>query len=62
MWMCSLFCRLQEDSESLKISFNVYQPDAVAKFKKTNPGKPYVRMCVQRYARALKHTVNPNDL
>lgn len=34
----------------MKISFNVYQPDAVAKFKKTNPGKPYVRMCVQRYA------------
>ncbi|KAI6075645.1 TRNA-splicing endonuclease subunit Sen54 [Aix galericulata] len=41
--------RLQEDSESLKISFNVYQPDAVAKFKKTNPGKPYVRMCVQSF-------------
>uniref|UniRef100_A0A493TDW3 tRNA splicing endonuclease subunit 54 n=1 Tax=Anas platyrhynchos platyrhynchos TaxID=8840 RepID=A0A493TDW3_ANAPP len=41
--------RLQEDSGSLKISFNVYQPDAVAKFKKTNPGKPYVRMCVQSF-------------
>uniref|UniRef100_A0A8B9TBS6 tRNA splicing endonuclease subunit 54 n=1 Tax=Anas platyrhynchos TaxID=8839 RepID=A0A8B9TBS6_ANAPL len=41
--------RLVEDSESLKISFNVYQPDAVAKFKKTNPGKPYVRMCVQSF-------------
>ncbi|KAM9177865.1 tRNA-splicing endonuclease subunit Sen54 [Mergus octosetaceus] len=41
--------RLQEDPESLKISFNVYQPDAVAKFKKTNPGKPYVRMCVQSF-------------
>lgn len=38
----------------MKISFNVYQPDAVAKFKKTNPGKPYVRMCVQRYARGFE--------
>lgn len=33
----------------MKISFNVYQADAVAKFKKTNPGKPYVRMCVQSF-------------
>lgn len=50
----------------MKISFNVYQADAVAKFKKTNPGKPYVRMCVQRYARVLcgvlKQAVSPNDL
>ncbi|XP_042721198.1 tRNA-splicing endonuclease subunit Sen54 isoform X1 [Lagopus leucura] len=41
--------RLQEDLESIKIDFNVYQADAVAKFKKTNPGKPYVRMCVQSF-------------
>lgn len=40
---------LQEDLESIKIDFNVYQADAVAKFKKTNPGKPYVRMCVQSF-------------
>ncbi|KAM6345320.1 LLGL scribble cell polarity complex component 2-like isoform 2-T2 [Alca torda] len=41
--------RLQEDPESMKIDFNVYQADAVAKFKKTNPGKPYVRMCVRSF-------------
>uniref|UniRef100_A0A8B9GDS6 tRNA splicing endonuclease subunit 54 n=1 Tax=Amazona collaria TaxID=241587 RepID=A0A8B9GDS6_9PSIT len=41
--------RLQEDSEGMKIHFNVYQADAVARFKKTNPGKPYVRMCVQSF-------------
>ncbi|XP_071321038.1 tRNA-splicing endonuclease subunit Sen54 [Trachinotus anak] len=29
-----------------KICFNVYQPDTVADFKKSNPGKPYSRMCV----------------
>lgn len=33
----------------MKIDFNVYQADAVSRFKKTNPGKPHVRMCVRRY-------------
>ncbi|XP_056144213.1 tRNA-splicing endonuclease subunit Sen54 isoform X2 [Lampris incognitus] len=33
-------------SEEWKICFNVYQPDTVAEFKKSNPGKPYSRMCV----------------
>ncbi|NWX84083.1 SEN54 endonuclease, partial [Nothoprocta pentlandii] len=41
--------RLQEDTESITIDFNVYQADAVARFKKTNPGKPYVRMCVRSF-------------
>ncbi|NXD26426.1 SEN54 endonuclease, partial [Spelaeornis formosus] len=41
--------RLQEDPETMKIDFNVYQADAVAKFKKTNPGKPHVRMCVRSF-------------
>ncbi|XP_075374634.1 tRNA-splicing endonuclease subunit Sen54 isoform X1 [Mycteria americana] len=41
--------RLQEDPKGMKIDFNVYQADAVAKFKKTNPGKPYVRMCVRSF-------------
>ncbi|XP_015501620.1 tRNA-splicing endonuclease subunit Sen54 isoform X3 [Parus major] len=41
--------RLQEDPEALKIDFNVYQADAVSKFKKTNPGKPHVRMCVRSF-------------
>ncbi|NXU54162.1 SEN54 endonuclease, partial [Turnix velox] len=40
---------LQEDPEGMRIDFNVYQADAVAKFKKTNPGKPYVRMCVRSF-------------
>uniref|UniRef100_A0A667XE39 TSEN54 tRNA splicing endonuclease subunit n=1 Tax=Myripristis murdjan TaxID=586833 RepID=A0A667XE39_9TELE len=44
--------RLQDDASRLKssdewrICFNVYQPDTVADFKKSNPGKPYSRMCV----------------
>ncbi|MEQ2201476.1 hypothetical protein XENOCAPTIV_012979 [Xenoophorus captivus] len=33
-------------SEEWRICFNVYQPDSVADFKKSNPGKPYSRMCV----------------
>lgn len=33
----------------MKIDFNVYQADAVSKFKKTNPGKPHVRMCVRSF-------------
>uniref|UniRef100_A0A665TP89 tRNA-splicing endonuclease subunit Sen54 N-terminal domain-containing protein n=1 Tax=Echeneis naucrates TaxID=173247 RepID=A0A665TP89_ECHNA len=33
-------------SDEWKICFNVYQPDTVADFKKSNPGKPYSRMCV----------------
>ncbi|NXJ04853.1 SEN54 endonuclease, partial [Odontophorus gujanensis] len=44
---------LQEDLESIKIDFNVYQADAVATFKKTNPGKPYVRMCVQSFDKQI---------
>ncbi|XP_041939016.1 tRNA-splicing endonuclease subunit Sen54 isoform X1 [Alosa sapidissima] len=44
--------RLLDDAISLsipsqwKISFDVYQPDTVADYKKSNPGKPYTRMCV----------------
>ncbi|CAJ1075575.1 tRNA-splicing endonuclease subunit Sen54 [Xyrichtys novacula] len=33
-------------SDQWRIRFNVYQPDTVADFKKTNPGRPYCRMCV----------------
>uniref|UniRef100_A0A673AEF8 tRNA-splicing endonuclease subunit Sen54 N-terminal domain-containing protein n=1 Tax=Sphaeramia orbicularis TaxID=375764 RepID=A0A673AEF8_9TELE len=35
-----------KSSDEWRISFNVYQPDTVADFKKSNPGKPYSRMCV----------------
>ncbi|NXH15924.1 SEN54 endonuclease, partial [Bucco capensis] len=42
-----------QDPKSLKIDFNVYPADAVAKFKKTNPGKPYVRMCVRSFDEQL---------
>lgn len=38
----------------MKIDFNVYPADAVAKFKKTKPGKPFVRMCVRRYLWVLR--------
>ncbi|XP_033894193.2 tRNA-splicing endonuclease subunit Sen54 isoform X1 [Acipenser ruthenus] len=37
---------LVEDSGGMRISFDVYQADTVAEFKKSNPGKPYSRMCV----------------
>ncbi|XP_044187013.1 tRNA-splicing endonuclease subunit Sen54 [Thunnus albacares] len=33
-------------SDEWRICFSVYQPDSVADFKKSNPGKPYSRMCV----------------
>lgn len=38
-----------EKSGGLEISFDVYQADAVATFRKNNPGKPYVRMCISGY-------------
>ncbi|KAM6957503.1 tRNA-splicing endonuclease subunit Sen54 [Aplochiton taeniatus] len=44
--------RLLDGASSMKgsgvwrICFNVYQPDSVAEFKKSCPGKPYSRMCV----------------
>ncbi|EQB77260.1 tRNA-splicing endonuclease subunit Sen54-like protein [Camelus ferus] len=41
--------RLLEKSGGLEISFDVYQADAVATFRKNNPGKPYVRMCVSGF-------------
>lgn len=36
-------------SGGLEISFDVYQADAVASFRKNNPGKPYARMCISGY-------------
>ncbi|KAF7198867.1 tRNA-splicing endonuclease subunit Sen54 isoform X1 [Nothobranchius furzeri] len=33
-------------ADEWRICFNVYQPDSVADFRKSNPGKPYARMCV----------------
>uniref|UniRef100_A0A8C8S069 tRNA splicing endonuclease subunit 54 n=1 Tax=Pelusios castaneus TaxID=367368 RepID=A0A8C8S069_9SAUR len=41
--------QLQEDTGGMKIDFDVYQADAVANFKKNDPGKPYARMCVGRF-------------
>lgn len=41
--------RLLEKSGGLEISFDVYQADAVATFRKNSPGKPYVRMCISGY-------------
>ncbi|XP_041073119.1 tRNA-splicing endonuclease subunit Sen54 isoform X6 [Carcharodon carcharias] len=37
---------LQEAPEKIRISFDVYQADTVAEFRKTHPGKPFSRMCV----------------
>ena len=41
--------RLLEKPGGLEISFDVYQADAVATFRKNNPGKPYVRLCISGY-------------
>ncbi|XP_055096870.1 tRNA-splicing endonuclease subunit Sen54 isoform X5 [Symphalangus syndactylus] len=41
--------RLLEKSGGLEISFDVYQADAVATFRKNNPGKPYARMCISGF-------------
>ncbi|KAJ8251727.1 hypothetical protein GJAV_G00224460 [Gymnothorax javanicus] len=38
--------RQSQGSEEWTISFNVYQPDSAASYKKTSPGNPYTRMCV----------------
>uniref|UniRef100_A0A3Q2CJE1 tRNA splicing endonuclease subunit 54 n=1 Tax=Cyprinodon variegatus TaxID=28743 RepID=A0A3Q2CJE1_CYPVA len=45
-WMSFVFLLRLKGSEEWRICFNVYQPDSVADFKKSNPGKPYSRMCV----------------
>ncbi|XP_066471063.1 tRNA-splicing endonuclease subunit Sen54 [Tiliqua scincoides] len=41
--------QLQNNSKGMKIDFDVYQADAASSFKKNNPGKPYVRICVRRF-------------
>ena len=41
--------RLLEEPGGLEISFDVYQADIVATFRKNNPGKPYVRLCISGY-------------
>ncbi|XP_019499758.1 PREDICTED: tRNA-splicing endonuclease subunit Sen54 isoform X2 [Hipposideros armiger] len=41
--------RLLEKPGGLEISFDVYQADAVATFRKNNPGKPYARMCISGF-------------
>ncbi|KAJ6634328.1 hypothetical protein lerEdw1_014075 [Lerista edwardsae] len=40
--------QLQNNFRGMKIDFDVYQPDAVSSFKKNDPGKPFVRICVRR--------------
>ncbi|XP_043441226.1 tRNA-splicing endonuclease subunit Sen54 isoform X1 [Prionailurus bengalensis] len=40
---------LLEKSGGLEISFDIYQADAVATFRKNNPGKPYARMCISGF-------------
>ncbi|KAH0629488.1 hypothetical protein JD844_011585 [Phrynosoma platyrhinos] len=41
--------RLGNNSRGLTIDFDVYQADVASSFKKNDPGKPYVRMCVRRF-------------
>ncbi|XP_032065335.1 tRNA-splicing endonuclease subunit Sen54 isoform X2 [Thamnophis elegans] len=41
--------QLQNDSSELKIDFDVYPADGASTFKKNDPGKPYVRMCIQSF-------------
>ncbi|XP_004693437.1 PREDICTED: tRNA-splicing endonuclease subunit Sen54 [Condylura cristata] len=41
--------RLLETPGGLEIAFDVYQADAVATFRKNNPGKPYARMCISGF-------------
>ncbi|KAM5274543.1 tRNA-splicing endonuclease subunit Sen54 [Ctenodactylus gundi] len=41
--------RLLKKPGGLEISFDVYQADAVATFRKNNPGKPYARMCISGF-------------
>lgn len=41
--------RLLAETGDLEISFDVYQADAVATFRKNSPGKPYARMCVSGF-------------
>ncbi|KAM6162876.1 tRNA-splicing endonuclease subunit Sen54 [Rhynchocyon petersi] len=40
---------LLEKPGGLEISFDVYQADAVATFRKNSPGKPYARMCISGF-------------
>lgn len=45
------FCLFSiKDSDEWRICFSVYQPDTVADFRKSSPGKPYARVCVCRSA------------
>ncbi|KAJ7316023.1 hypothetical protein JRQ81_002185 [Phrynocephalus forsythii] len=41
--------RLQNNSRDLQIDFDVYPADLASSFKKNDPGKPYIRMCVRRF-------------
>ncbi|XP_044309513.1 tRNA-splicing endonuclease subunit Sen54 isoform X1 [Varanus komodoensis] len=41
--------RLQNSCTDLKIDFDVYKADAASSFKKNDPGRPCVRMCVRRF-------------
>ena len=54
--------RLLEKPGGLEISFDVYQADAVATFRKNNPGKPYVRLCISGYVEAYKSHLFTNGI
>lgn len=46
-------------SGAVEISFDVYQADAVALFRKNNPGKPYARMCISGYETSKQAAAGP---
>ncbi|XP_046875095.1 tRNA-splicing endonuclease subunit Sen54 isoform X2 [Hypomesus transpacificus] len=48
----------EQGSEGWRLCFDVYQPDTVAEFRKSSPGRPYSRMCVCRSGRHT-HTHTP---
>ncbi|XP_036614163.1 tRNA-splicing endonuclease subunit Sen54 isoform X1 [Trichosurus vulpecula] len=41
--------RLLEKSGDMEISFDIYQADSVSSFRKNDPGRPYVRMCISGF-------------
>ncbi|XP_062875080.1 tRNA-splicing endonuclease subunit Sen54 isoform X2 [Trichomycterus rosablanca] len=49
-------------SGEMRISFNVYQSDTVAEFKKSQPGKPYTCMCVCSFDNPVPDLIDMKQL
>lgn len=59
-FLLSLFFFSIGGSDEWRLSFSVYQPDSVADFRKSSPGKPYARVCVCRWV--MSHCVGSEPL